>query len=77
MWNPHLVDVCTGFRGYRFDNPHISLDESTDSIDLRQSGTILPAPPERRVSHAISPSRVEAHGIGVGTGYLSASSEAI
>lgn len=55
---PHLVEVCTRFRGYRFENLHILNEELTSCIDLCQIGTILPTSAEGRVDHALSPSRV-------------------
>ena len=73
--NSYLIEVCAGFWGYGFDNLHIFNDMLTNSIDLRQVGTIRPNAGNNYVNQAISPNRVETRGIWVNAGNLSASNE--
>ena len=73
----YLVKVCARFRGYAFDDFHVSNDNLTSSFDLGQIGTLRPAPKENHEDQAVSPGRIETYGLGVRTGYLSAGYEAM
>ena len=73
----HLVQVCARFRGYAFEDLHPLNEKLTISLDLSRIGTILPGHADGRVDQAFSPSRIEACGVGVHTGYFSASDEAM
>ena len=73
----YLVQVCTGFWGYAFDDLHILDEELTSSFDLSRIGTIRPARAESHVDQALSPGRIKTCGLGVHTGHLTASDEAV
>ena len=76
MWSG-TRQVCTGFWGYAFDDLHILDEELTSSFDLSRIGTILPARAESHVGQALSPGRIKTCGLGVYTGHLTASDEAV
>jgi len=73
----HFVQICAGFGGYTFQDLHIVDEKLASSLDLGQDGTILPRRGESRVDQAFSPDRVKTCGLGIYTGYLSASNEAL
>ena len=73
----HLIQVCAGFGGDTLQDLHILNEELTSSLDLSQGGTVLPRREDNHVDQAFSPGRVKTCGLGVYTGYLSASNEAM
>ena len=73
----HLIEVCTGFRGYPFKDLHILDEELASGLDLCQIRTFPPGRPDTRKGQAISPSRVESRRIRVHTGNLSASEQTV
>src|SRR6266545_1931182 len=73
----YLVQVRTRFGGYTFKCLHILNEELTSSLDCSGVGTILPARAESRVDQAVSPGGIKTCRLGVYTGYLSASNEAM
>jgi len=77
MLFPHLVQVCAGFGSYTFQDLHILNDELTSGLDLSRVGTILPYRADSRIDQAFPPGRVKTCRLGVYTGYLSASNEAM
>ena len=73
----HLVEVCTGFRGYPFQDPHILNEELASGLNLCQICTFPPDRPDNRKGQAISPSRVESRRIGIHTGNLSTGGQTV
>jgi len=71
----YLVQVCTRFGGYTFKYLHVLNEQLTSSCDFGRVGTILPTRAKSCVHQAFPPGRVETCGLGVHTGYLSASNE--
>ncbi len=73
----YLVQVCARFGSYTFNYFHILNEELTSSLDCSGVVTIFPARAKNRVDQAVSPGRVKTCRLGVYTGYLSASNEAM
>ena len=73
----HLIQIRPGFGGYTFEGLHILNDEPTNGLDFGQVGTVLPYCDDTREDQALSPDRVKTCGLGVYTGYLSTSDEAM
>ena len=73
----HLVEVCTGFRGYAFEYLHIPNEELASGLDLCQIRTFPPGRPDTRIDQAISPGRVKSRGIRIYAGNLSTGNQTV